>query len=1094
MSSIGQSQQAAYSRDFMSPLLEEIGKLCKGRKSQREKKREELTDYLLAKHGLERNQVFADRDAKETAEAGGDYQEAYAENRERDYSGLTALTGEDDVHAAEAKAQQMVDDYEAQHDTTELWRRINAATQASLEKQFTSGILSRENYEKIKSMFDFYVPLRGWDETTSDEVYGYLTSKDGPLTGGSIVKGADGRTSKADDPIATIGKLADDSIRTAQRNLMKQTFLNFVRNHPSDAVSLSELWLQYDATKDEWVPVFPNLPADASPAKVGQIIEQFEADMQQLAQQEPDKYKHGREAANIPYKVIPGNEREHQVLVKMRGQTYVLTINGNPRAAQALNGITNPDVKTAGHVDAAINWFEKVNRYLSSVFTTYNPAFLMSNFLRDSIYSNNMVWVKENPNYALKFNVNYYKTNPIKMRKLLGKWENGTLDESKSMEKMFKEFMENGGETGYAMAQDLKDYKKKVQRELSTMNGRNFHKKIAYAVDEQYELLGRAIENCARFAAFVTSREMGRDPIRAAYDAKEISVNFNKKGSGGKTFKLNGQTRLGNIAAFVSGWARSLFTFWNAGVQGMANAGRAVKRHPVKAAAQLFSKFFALGFFAPMIAAAMGAGDGDDDDKNAYYNLPEYVRRSNICIYIGGAEKWLKGTWAEKFVHGTYIAIPLPIEFRAIYGLGELTYGVTSGNERYGTWDLIMQYAGQFSQLLPIDMLEGGGGFNAFIPTLAKPVVEAYVTNKSWSGSPVYKPDKYDDDEFEPSFKKVFSNTSGWIVGLSEWSNEVTGGTDATQGWWDWNPAKLEYVIKGFMGGAYSFPSDVFKSYKTVTGDYDFEWRNIPFANRVLKQGDERTEAKNLKGQYFKYQKEYKKVKHDLKALENGANSDLYDYAKKIDILNHSKEYGHYLIFDDMSAAIAPYHKAAGESTDPDSQKAYEDMEVMLMRNMVNMINDYDDGKPVDSAAAKRQALQDAVNNATDSVLVSEARKELAKIHGAKDSLGSNKTEYNKRYTKLSKAQDVEEDAMLQQAKKKAKDLGKKDLYEAYDRASDELTALRKGVHTKKKNIKGLGEGDTNNDMAIMEKVRKRRAEILKMTDAEILKNFPKKK
>ena len=81
-------------------------------------------------------------------------------------------------------------------------------------------------------------------------MYGYLTSKNGPL-GGSPIKHAKGRSSKADDPIATIALMADDAIRQGNRNKMKQTFLNFVLNHQSDLVSVNDLWLQYNAVKDE---------------------------------------------------------------------------------------------------------------------------------------------------------------------------------------------------------------------------------------------------------------------------------------------------------------------------------------------------------------------------------------------------------------------------------------------------------------------------------------------------------------------------------------------------------------------------------------------------------------------------------------------------------------------------------------------------------------------------------------------------------------------------------------------------------------------------------------------------------------------------
>ena len=43
---------------------------------------------------------------------------------------------------------------------------------------------------------------------------------------------------------------------------------------------------------------------------------------------------------------------------------------------------------------------------------------------------------------------------------------------------------------------------------------------------------GEAIEQMTRFAAYVTSRDMGKDIKDAVNDAKELTVNFNRKGSG----------------------------------------------------------------------------------------------------------------------------------------------------------------------------------------------------------------------------------------------------------------------------------------------------------------------------------------------------------------------------------------------------------------------------------------------------------------------------------------------------------------------------------------------------------------------------------
>mgnify|MGYP000024889800 CR=1 FL=1 len=230
---------------------------------------------------------------------------------------------------------------------------------------------------------------------------------------------------------------------------------------------------------------------------------------------------------------------------------------------------------------------ETVNRQLSAFYTTRNPDFVVSNFIRDMIYANTMVWVKESPNYALRFHKNFAKVNPAKMKILLAKMRNGTLDMNDETEKMFHLFMMNGGETGYANIRDIEQRKNDIKRELKKYNGKIPIRKAWTLLGERLDEYNRAVENCARFAAFMTSRQLGRTIDRSVYDAKEISVNFNKKGSGAKFMGANSQTRIGNVAAFTSGLGRSFYVFWNAAIQGTTNLNN-IRRKPLQEQQQCF--------------------------------------------------------------------------------------------------------------------------------------------------------------------------------------------------------------------------------------------------------------------------------------------------------------------------------------------------------------------------------------------------------------------------------------------------------------------------------------------------------------------------
>lgn len=972
LSSVNQAECKAFAQTLFKPLLNEVSRLAEDAEE-----RAMLTDYMMAKHGLERNVVMARRDAEKKAneEFGKELtkaqravakdpldqdaidhledvkqkkhdreEELYFENRGRDYAGLTALTGKEDIAEAELKASFMVSTYETLNATDKLWKQVNAVTGATLQKAYESGLMSKETYDDINSMYEYYIPLRGFDEKTGEDTYAYLSDKNSAFN--APLKTAKGRKSKADDPFANMESMAESAIMQGNRNtLVKQKFLNFALNHPSDLVSVSNVWLEHDDVTDEWKPVFAdNLSENDSPAEIEQKVKDFNDRMQELCKNEPDKYRSQKEHPDIPYRVVESRDlKQHQVLVKRNGVEYVVTINGNPRAAQALNGQTNPDNDNAGAIGAILRAGEALNRQLSAFYTTRNPDFVVSNFIRDALYGNTMVWVKEGANYAVRYNKNFMKVNPAIMKILFTKLRNGTLDMNNETEKMFKLFMDNGGETGYSTVRDIEKHKNDIKRELRRA-GRISIGRAWSLLGERLDEYNRAVENCARFAAFMTSRQMKRSIDRSIYDAKEISVNFNKKGSGAKFMGANGQTFGGNTAAFVSGLGRSFYVFWNAAVQGTTNFGRQFERHPGKALTGVGAMFM-LG----LLMAAIGSGDdGDDGDKNAYYNLPEYVRRSNIVFRLPGMdEQW--------------ISIPLPVEYRAMYGMGELAMSAVSGKEHYTGEELANQIAGQFSQLMPIDFLEGGGGWNAFVPSSVKPFAEV-IANKSWTGMPIYKDTPWNKDM--PEWTKSYKSGNKYLINLAAVMNDVSGGDQYTKGSIDINPAKVEYLLNGYFGGVSNTIDKTSKMFDTMFGDREYDPRNWLVLNRVLKNGDERTEYRAINNEYFRMKEEHDKIKSRLKHYEDDTDNGVMDYADKINWLYNSPEYRRMEIYEDYSADIDAYNNELKEPLSDKERKEVTDGLNALKKQLV-----YADSftrMDVDDLMKERSKLQEKLSKATD--------------------------------------------------------------------------------------------------------------------------------
>lgn len=112
LSSVNQAESTAFAHLLIRPMMEEVNRLAPTAED-----RAELIDYMFAKHGLERNAYMRQQAAEKklaeykkqnpgTAKTAADFIDA-----ERDYAGLTTLTGEADVSAAEAEAQRMVAEY-----------------------------------------------------------------------------------------------------------------------------------------------------------------------------------------------------------------------------------------------------------------------------------------------------------------------------------------------------------------------------------------------------------------------------------------------------------------------------------------------------------------------------------------------------------------------------------------------------------------------------------------------------------------------------------------------------------------------------------------------------------------------------------------------------------------------------------------------------------------------------------------------------------------------------------------------------------------------------------------------------------------------
>ena len=899
MSSKSTRETEVYGDKFFKPMLQEVANLIKQGAGY-----QEIIDYMVAKHGLERNEVFAQRDAaqeadrrfeklykeleqlyklggitqaeydkrkdKIDAEKAEYYQKRLTQHLEEDYSGLTALADKYDEadKGFKAHAKDMVDEFESRFDTQSLWDKVNAATKETLRKSYESGMMSRDTYDKVGKMFKHYIPLRGWDEQTAEDVFEYLNSETSPVN--SVLKSAKGRRSLSDDPLATIGNMAESAILQGNRNLMKQNFLNMAINHPTDVLTVREAWYVKDPSTGEWVLSFPDIEENDDADTIARKVEEHEERMNML--KENGEATQVKEGLNINYRISARQAKEHIVNVKRNGRDYLVFVNGNPRAAQAVNGLTNPNVE-----DGWMAGVSRFNRWMAANFTTRNPAFVMSNLARDLIFSISAVRVKEGSEYTGQFSKNILPSMRAIARGLRGEQPQTEAD------RYFQEFLDNGGETGFTALHNVDEYKRIVRKELKKLSNETDYLSAMKWVAGKFSTMNRWAEDVARFNAYMTSRQQGKTITESINDAKEVTVNFNRKGAGFKTGGFFGKT---------SGVFRGLYLFFNAAVQSLANFIKLGKKNP-KAFLTLLGGFTAAGFLVPMLNALL-IGDGDDD---YYGNLPDWVRRNNLCIYVGD---------------GKFFTLPLPIELRAFYGLGEMAYQAMVGKDEYASENVAYAAINQITELLPLNPLGSNGDIvTTFVPDFFIPFWEA-GTNEDFTGKPVFKDTPF--NESMPEWTKAYKGTSAVLVDASEKLNEWTGGDKYKKGWIDKvqlkglnlnNPAQIEHIFEGYFGGmAKTFNQTA----KTLAGGVEsvlqgeksdnLQWYSTPVLNRFFNDAsDDRSAFSKVNERYYRLYDLYEEVGKELRGYGREAARGDLDYLDKLNRLYQSDDYKKYLIF-----------------------------------------------------------------------------------------------------------------------------------------------------------------------------------------------------
>lgn len=930
-----------FERNVMKPLdkaMADVLDAFDGKKD--DEKIRNFNLYMITKHGLERNRILYVRDAlkymrmnektkkladtvefdwnnekatlDEKLERGDidlktyyermdDFIRTYVDSDnkfdagEHDYSGIHAIqeVAKSSDPYDDAEAIQSVMDSEAKMESIkkgsvkDYWDKVKAATQYSIDTDYKNGLISRELYGHVSDMFNWYVPLRKYDEATAEDTYGYITEQGDPKSyiGSTIMRARGHKYLSETNVLAQIGAMGNRAIKNGGMNAIRQAFARFVRNNSNNnLVTETRVWYADDPITHTTVERYPDIPEDATADEINQIVADFNMEMKDLESKglATKVYRRGR----IGYKFQRAeNKSQHIVDVKIAGRTHTFIINGNPRAAQALNGL----LENSG-ARGIMKPLSSISRMMAQLCTSYNPEFVMRNIMRDAEFASSNVTSKEGARYGALWAKYYaqlglYKgASNISFKDLSGttglglfaKYRNGTLDTSDKVQRYFKEFMENGGETGWVQIKNMQDWTKEYKKDVKSERSK-IDKGGAVLRDFFFGNLANineVAENIARFATYCASRDSNRSIIRSVYDAKEVSTNFNRHGSGDaiKSFK-NGEMTGGKAAArwaygFTASYLRHCSMFFNAGIQSTNLLVKNLKNHPVGTSINMLAIPFALGALAALGNNVLIASEDEKDRKGVkdpYGELPDYVRRNNLCIYKGG---------------GQFVTIPLAIELRAFYGLGDLAAGLTFSPNVSGQKNPALDAVGCMSQLVPVmDYLGNSSAgkeplnetIKAISPSALSPFVE-WELNTDWKGAPIER--RGDWNENSPAWQRAYKGVPDGYMAVNKWVNAQTN--DVAKGNEDMlgnsfldmvtNPSMLNHYIGGIGGGAATFTE---RAIGVIKHGSDTETKDIPFLRSLLYTPSEQSSLQRTKSKWYNYKDEMEKTMANVDRLKS---------------------------------------------------------------------------------------------------------------------------------------------------------------------------------------------------------------------------------
>lgn len=764
---------------YVAPTIEELASVGASL--------EDLHKFMYAMHAPERNRVVGLRN-----EEGSDLYKAATDPAIRGASGMS-------TNEAKAIIQEMAKDRAKFMAIRRAASNIRAMLDDGLKRQLSNGLINKQTYERLTTQWQHYVPLRA--ESDMDGKGGGMPSKSkGFDVRGDEFKGATGRFTAADNVVVYAVNNAEQSVLRGEKNKAATAALRFINQFDPKGESIAQVYWSDD------------------PDSLGDITKA------------PPVYKRvlDKDGKVTSRKVNAFQMKDDVLAAKVGGKTYYMEF-ADPKVGLALKKMTFSEL------GVALKMVQKVSNWQSLVNTRANPAFIPINFMRDVQTGATLALGKDfSTREIAKMVGNIPKTWGALWRQARGKGGTGEWDVK------LQDFISAGGKISFDQYNSIEETMKKLEKDLHRKTSDSKPAAAFRSFIKLVEDLNDTIENGMRLAVFDAAKSRGETSKRAAFMARDLTVDFQKKGEA--TPSMN-----------------ALYTFFNASVQGNYNFARGVyKSRKIKVA---MGALMTAGFAQHMWNLAM-AGD-DDDGENAYLkmlrNEPWRFERSMV-FFLPDSKK--------------YIMVPLGFGMNAFWNLGTQGAAVTTGDKDFLP-AMLDSTRVAFDAFNP---LGSGGWVSMALPSIIDPIWELGV-NENFSGNPIYPTENKYDPAPPPNSEQGFNRTSPAFRWLAETANWATFGNAQEPGAIDVYPDSLEYLWGWFSGGVGRFTS---QTYETAERGFnmEFEPKKTPFVRSFYGEVDDA----GKKAEYYREREDIQYVKGKLKEYQEGGDEkSINDFMERND-------------------------------------------------------------------------------------------------------------------------------------------------------------------------------------------------------------------